>query len=249
MKKDGAHFAELLPRKVVLIAIAVITVSLGFAVGYVVGRSVSSPGTFWLRQPAGGDVATVPVAPYPSDLKNEISSSPAQQPQPSSLGDRQASAPSSPYGAIPSAADVRNEEKTSPKSQKAALTEKGAASGSGERSVTPAMALNQDKGGKNAADALDTEKIISTQTVGSSDKRTVYTVQAAAFKHQEDAYALSQMLEGKGYKASVKKDANPKGGVLFKVRIGEFEQKKDASVLALKLKKMDGLNAFPVVKN
>lgn len=74
-------------------------------------------------------------------------------------------------------------------------------------------------------------------------------MQAAAFKHQKDADTLRQTLEGKGYKSSVKKETNPKGAALFKVRVGEFSQKKDASIFALKLKKTDGLNAFAVVKN
>jgi cell division septation protein DedD len=143
---------------------------------------------------------------------------------------------------------MKNEEKMTPKNQKAAMTEKKVIPGSGEESIPPGLS-NQDKGARSISDPEGTEKNTPTQSADSSNKKVVYTIQAAAFKHQKDAYALRQTLEAKGYKVSVKKETNPKGVVLFKVRVGEFEQKKDASVFALKLKRTDGLNAFAVRKN
>ena len=252
MTRAAARTGALLPGKGVLIVITVTAVTSGFALGYFVGRSMS-PSSLELpvlKQSASSDLTSVPVEPNsPSELKNEASSSLQPQMQPSIPESTQASAPPSPHGATPLTADVRDEERVNLKSQKAAMTEKKVILGSGAQPVPPARVSNEDKGAKNTSDPQDTEKSAPTQSADSSGKRMLYTVQAAAFNHQKDAYALRQTLEGEGYKVFIKKEMNPKGTVLFKVRVGEFEQKKDASVFALKLKKTDGLNAFAVVKN
>jgi cell division septation protein DedD len=85
-------------------------------------------------------------------------------------------------------------------------------------------------------------------SAGSSSGKVVYTVQAGAFRSQKDAEALKRKLEAKKYKALIKKEADAKGVFFFKVRSGEFENRKEASVFALKLKKTDGLDAFAVEK-
>ncbi|TAL22154.1 MAG: hypothetical protein EPN94_11685 [Nitrospirae bacterium] len=77
----------------------------------------------------------------------------------------------------------------------------------------------------------------------------VYTIQAGAFKNLKDASALKRKLENKGYKAYIKKSADEKNVKLFKVRTGDFTDKKKAEDIALKLKKSEGLNAFVTVKN
>ena len=72
-------------------------------------------------------------------------------------------------------------------------------------------------------------------------------VAIAVLRNQKDAEALKRKLEAKKYKTSIKKEADAKGVVFFKVRTGEFENKKEASLFALKLK-TDGLNAFATAK-
>lgn len=246
MKKDGSYSGAFLPGKAALIVITVTAVSAGFALGYFVGRSVSSFEPSLLKQSERSDLASVPAAPNSSlEPKNEVSSSPQTSPPEST----QASVSPSLHGATPLTADMKNEEKMTPKSQKAALTEKKIIPGSGEESIPSAGVSNQDKGAIGISDPEVTAKNTLSQPTDSLNKKVVYTVQAAAFKQQKDAFSLRQTLEGKGYKVSVKKETNPKGVVLFKVRVGEFEQKKDASVFALKLKKTDGLNAFAVQIN
>lgn len=82
----------------------------------------------------------------------------------------------------------------------------------------------------------------------SAKKKAPYTVQAASFKRQKDAEALKKSLETKGYdKVSVRKETTAKGPI-FKVRVGEFEQRKDASVEAIRLNKAEGLTAFVTLK-
>ncbi|GAB4407763.1 MAG: hypothetical protein OHK0032_03130 [Thermodesulfovibrionales bacterium] len=80
-------------------------------------------------------------------------------------------------------------------------------------------------------------------------EKRLYTVQVGAFKSQKDADSLKLKLEKKEYRAYVKKDLNSKGVPLFKVRIGEFTDKKKAEALAREMKKTQGLNAFATVKN
>lgn len=250
MKKDGARIAALLPGKAVLIVITVTAVTAGFALGYSVGKSASSSGPSILKQSASSDLASAPQTPNPSSkLKNEAISSPPSQMQPSPPKGTLTSAPPSLHGATPLTADVRNEEKISPKSQRILLTEERAIPVAQEQSIPPTGVSNPDKGAGNASGSLGMGKSTPTQSSDSSNKRLLYTVQAAAFTHQGDADALRQLLEDKGYKVSVKKEPNPKGVVLLKVRVGEFEQKKDASIFAMQLKKTDRLNAFVVVKN
>jgi cell division septation protein DedD len=144
---------------------------------------------------------------------------------------------------------MKHEEKLNPKSLRTAVTEKRVSPDGGEQSASPAGASNPDRGTKNTSDLPGTVKGTSAPSADPSHGKSVYTVQAAAFKLQKDADALKQSLENKGYKVFIKKEPNPKGVVLYKVRVGEFGQKKDASVFALKLKKTDGLNAFAVIKN
>jgi cell division protein FtsN len=226
MKKDVSRVAALLPGKAVLMLITVAAATAGFSLGYFVGKSVSpSPDPSMLKQPAGNDLASVPATPNPlSGLKDEASSSPMPQMHPSPPEGSQASVPPSRGGAAPFTADLRNEEKISAKGQKTAMTEKKDTPAPGEHSALPAGVPNPDKA-------------------------MMYTVQAAAFKHQKDADALRHILVDKGYNVTTRKEPDPKGTVLFKVWVGEFEQKKDASVFALKLRKTDGLNAFVVVKH
>lgn len=246
MKKDGAYSGAFLPGKAALIVITVTAVTTGFALGYFVGRSVSSFGPSILKQSASSDLASVPAAPSSSsEPQNEASSSLQTSPPEST----QASVSPSLHGATPLTADMKNDEKMTSKSQKAAMTEKKVIPGSGEESIPSAGVSNQDKGARSISDPEGTARDTPSQSADSSNKKVVYTVQAAAFKHQKDAYALKQTLEDKGYKVSIRKEPVQKGVVLFKVRVGEFEQKKDASVFALKLKKTDGLNAFAVQIN
>jgi cell division septation protein DedD len=129
------------------------------------------------------------------------------------------------------------------------MTETTITPGSGEQPSPPPEIANPDKGTRNTLNPQSTPKSSSAPYAGSSHSEVVYTVQAAAFKNQKDADILRQTLESKGYKVFVKKEPDPRGVVLFKVRVGEFGQKKDASVFALKLKKTDGLNAYAIVKN
>ncbi len=92
------------------------------------------------------------------------------------------------------------------------------------------------------------DKDVTTESADPLKDKDVYTVQAGAFRSRRDAEALRHRLEAKGYKTYIKREAASKGVIFYKVRIGEFERKKEAEMLALKLRKTNGLNTFVALK-
>ncbi len=116
--------------------------------------------------------------------------------------------------------------------------------GASARDLTTGNSTDVLKAGQNQ----ETERAELPESAVTSNK-VAYTVQAASFKRQKDAEALKKSLEAKGYdKVSVRKEAGAKGITLFKVRVGEFEKKKEASVQAIRLNKAEGLSAFVTLK-
>jgi cell division septation protein DedD len=71
-----------------------------------------------------------------------------------------------------------------------------------------------------------------------------YTVQAGASKNEADALTLKAKFEKKGYKAQVINTQEKNREKLYKVMVGSFNVRKDAELLALKLKKTEGLKTF-----
>lgn len=61
---------------------------------------------------------------------------------------------------------------------------------------------------------------------------------------------MKTKLEKKGYKTYITLSTNKKKHEkIYKIRTGEFDDKKEAEMLALKLKKTEGLNAFVTSRN
>lgn len=90
---------------------------------------------------------------------------------------------------------------------------------------------------------------LSEKTDIEEAKKVSYTVQVGASRSLKGAEALKRTLENKGHKAYIKKETNSKKQAIFKVRVGEFENKEDAKVFALKLKKTEGFQTFVSLKN
>jgi cell division septation protein DedD len=78
--------------------------------------------------------------------------------------------------------------------------------------------------------------------------KDTYTVQLGALKNASEAKKVRHKFEKKGYKTYLSVTRNGKHQKIYKIRVGEFKEKKDAEVLALKLKKVEGLNTFVTVK-
>ncbi len=94
----------------------------------------------------------------------------------------------------------------------------------------------------------------SSQTDGkphvkSGANEEVYTVQLGALKNAGEARQLKAKYAKKGYKIYITALRSKGKMKIYKVRTGEFREKKDAEILALRLKKNEGLSAFVTVKN
>jgi cell division septation protein DedD len=71
-----------------------------------------------------------------------------------------------------------------------------------------------------------------------------YTVQAGAFKNPDEADALNTKMTKKGYKSFVTTAKTKKQETLHKVMVGEFKTRKEAEVFSVKLKNSEGLRTF-----
>jgi len=100
---------------------------------------------------------------------------------------------------------------------------------------------NADTGDKSAAR--------NTGDTRNSEKPRLFTVQIGAFKSIAEAKQLKMKFEKKGYKPFISPVKDKKGNKIYKVKTGEFADKKDAEVLALKLKKTEGLHTYVTTKS
>ena len=90
----------------------------------------------------------------------------------------------------------------------------------------------------------ETKKSEGSQDEKAATKAKKYTVQAGAFRNASDADSLRAKLVKKGYKAAVTAIDTKKHEKLYKVLVGEFSSRKEADLLAVKLKKSEGLKPF-----
>lgn len=103
---------------------------------------------------------------------------------------------------------------------------------------------------KTAPLKKDTPASVSKDTPAADPGQTaVYTVQLGAIKNPVEARRLKERLAKKGFKATIVVAKNQKNEKIYKVRTGEFAERREAEVLALRLKKNEGLNAFVTPKN
>ena len=100
----------------------------------------------------------------------------------------------------------------------------------------------QMKGTEEAQRTKETLKIRETT------KTRKYTVQVGALKNASDADALKAELDKEGYRTYITRSETKKHGDLYKVRIGEFDTRKEAEVLSIKIKNSQGLQTFVTLK-
>lgn len=134
-------------------------------------------------------------------------------------------------------------EKTSPA---VAAKQQETVSGDAPAAAAPLKAPEQ----KTAPLKKDTPASVSKDTPAAAPEQTaVYTVQLGAIKNPVEARRLKERLAKKGFKATIVVAKNQKNEKIYKVRTGEFTERREAEVLALRLKKNEGLNAFVTPKN
>jgi cell division septation protein DedD len=85
--------------------------------------------------------------------------------------------------------------------------------------------------------------------VNSQRDGTVYSVQLGALKNAAEARRLKEKYTRKGYRTSITVTRLKNKDKVYKVKAGEFRDRKDAELLALKLKKNEGVHAFVTPRN
>ena len=112
----------------------------------------------------------------------------------------------------------------------------------------PQIQASQENPGTRQAQ--ETKIVQKTQETFKAAKTRKYTVQVEAFKNSSTADALKEKLNKKGYKASVISVKTKKKENLFKVIVGEFNNRKEAEVMSVKLKRAENLqHAFVTFKS
>ena len=109
----------------------------------------------------------------------------------------------------------------------------------------------QPKDDERAVSLAGTEKISVTAVpeTTADEKAIVYTVQIGAFKNAADADQMKTSFEKKGYQPFIMQVRDPRGRKVYKVKTGEFRDKKDAEVLALKLNKTEELHTYVTTRS
>lgn len=225
------------PDKIVSIIIAVTAASGSFILGYLVGKNTpatpvvqSVPSKQELQVPKQQDFPIMPStetglpAPAKDDKPAETVTTPT------------------------AAEDLKKDEFPAPKQEAAKETV--------NKPVTPKAAKpapkSQPKAAAKAASKPPAAKIAENEKpagASAQDNKTsgaqgaAYTVQAGAFKKQSEADYLRRILASKGYNVQITESVS-KGAPVYKVMTGNFNNKKDAVILALKLKNTEGINAF-----
>jgi cell division septation protein DedD len=85
-------------------------------------------------------------------------------------------------------------------------------------------------------------KATSVQAYDPLTKR--FTLQVGSFMEQSSAQKFVSRLVGKGYPAYLSKTQLPTQDVRYRVRVGAFEDKDKAKILAERLEKEEGLKSF-----
>ena len=93
------------------------------------------------------------------------------------------------------------------------------------------------------------ESPVSQEPISSSAEEQVYTVQMGAFKSSAEAVAFRKKYDKKGIKTFVSTATTKKKEKVYKVKTGEFRDKKSAEILSLKLNKTEKLKTFVTLKN
>jgi cell division septation protein DedD len=138
----------------------------------------------------------------------------------------------------------------SPESAPATVTSKQANDeNAGTAPQEQLQAVVQQKHTPPVASGIENTAAKTAPESRSDEKNRLYAVQIGAFKSSEEAKQLKTRFEKKGYTSFVSVVKDKKGNKIYKVKTGEFSDKKDADVLALKLKKTEGLHTYVTTKS
>ena len=213
-----------LPGRGFLIMLVIFFSSISFVLGYFVGKKIPEKGPEVFSQ-----VTTPPPASARQERGQAAPENPAlpaeQDPAVASAGERQG---------IQSGAHM-SETRT-------------------KKSPGTSVVSSQDTSGNTAKEIPHEARRgnASSERSGRSleETRVLYTVQLGALKSASEAGKMRARLLKKGYKTYIDISTNrKKHEKIYKIRAGEFEDRKEAEILALKLKNTEGLKTFVTPKN
>ncbi len=202
-------------------AVVVVFSSLSFALGYFVGKNNAEkkPEPVVQTVPRPAEVEPQPAA-EPETPRSEVQTASSDKPaRDVETGQKAVSLPPG---------ENHNEGKT-------ARTQK-----------EPVKSAQKEDGKKEAGESSRTDAGPHVKP-GAND--AVYTVQLGALKNAEEARQLKAKYAKKGYKIYIMVSRSKDKVKIYKIRTGEFTEKKDAEILALRIKKNEGLSAFVTLKN
>ena len=211
------------------LVIALVTVfsGLSLTLGFFVGRSTVS------------EKAAMPQPVETSQVQEKSPVQPLQQPAQAPEPQQTIQAQPAPPAESP---DMR------PKTEPAAITPK---TGPEQQKPEPKNTAKQPA----PAPVVKTAREIPERTTAKTEapqetggKNPSYTVQLGAFKNPADARQLKAKIEKKGYKVFISADKDSKGHKVYKVRTGDYKDKKEAEVHAIKLRKADDIKTFVTTK-
>lgn len=219
-----------LSARVILIMITVTATTGGFILGYLVGKKTSDE----------VNIAALKQPSVDSSLqKNE--NTPAEDMPTQGQATAQTSVTQSPTthikDTVPSSATTHpasTQEQKTPAANEAPGISAGPSSAQNtgkEKTLEPASDIKSDSN-KN-----------SSSTIAPLSGDNAYFVQAGAFSSRSKADGLKHTLDGKGYKTTIRKWVSKRHKTFYKVIAGEFSRKEEAEILALRLRKTEGLSA------
>ena len=212
-----------------MIVVVVVFSALSFTLGYFVGK---------YENPS----QAAELAPIPQKQETVALS----QPQPAAVAENKDTQPAEatangPAQALPKEPFVIDEaKKTEPLKASPPVKEKTAA-----QLVTQQLPKEPVKDTAKKPEAQDSSALTDSQK---SDE-PVYTVQMAAFKSASEAKSFSKKHAKKGLRTYITTSKDKNKVKIYKVKTGEFRDRKSAEVMSLKLNKTEKLKSFVTLKN
>ncbi len=88
----------------------------------------------------------------------------------------------------------------------------------------------------------------ATVSKGKLEGKPVYSVQIGAFRSEGGADALAKSFKGKGYEAFTQKGSTKDNATVYRVLIGQYENRKEAQRLAGKIKSEEKINTIVIAE-
>lgn len=208
-----------------LIAFVIVSSSLSFTLGYFVGKIGREE-----------KAASQPVAVPPREAL--AARSPSQEPaktaevEKSAVEEERGTPQQNPPPAIESNAAPSAQALPGPEAKRPPAKERPAA-------AQQAGAEKQQKALRDESAARDGSSVRGQKNVSK------YTVQLGALKSAAEARRMKAKLAKRGYRPYIRVAKESKDHIkIYKVRAGEFEDRREAEVLAARINKAEGLKSF-----